>query len=71
MNRIATVSFNVILNKNNEKAFDELSKITHHIDYLLDLDNWSDVIDGVLDVEVKSNVALSRLAKEVDKEMGR
>lgn len=71
MNRIATVSFNVILNKNNEKAFDELSKITHHIDYLLDLDNWSGVIDGVLDVEVKSNVALSRLTKEVDKEMGR
>lgn len=71
MNRIATVSFNVILNKNNEKAFDELSKITHHIDYLLDLDNWSNVIDGILDVEVKPNVALSRLAEEVDKEVGR
>ena len=64
MNRIVTVSFNVILNKNNEKAFDELSKITHHIDYLLDLDNWADVIDGVLDVEVKPNMTLSRLVEE-------
>ena len=71
MNRIATVSFNVILNKNNEKAFDELSRITHHIDYLLDLDNWVDVIDGVCNVEVKPNMLLSRLAEQVDKEMER
>ena len=71
MNRIATVSFNVILNKNNEKAFDELSRITHHIDYLLDLDNWVDVIDEVCNVEVKPNMLLSRLAEQVDKEMER
>lgn len=36
-----------------DSHLDDLSKITHHIDYLIDMDNWSDIIKSVSDVKIE------------------
>ena len=50
---VVKVSMLLELNDDNPKALDEISEITHHIDWLIDFDSWDDVIYNAKDVNVE------------------
>lgn len=50
---VVKVSMLLKLHDDNPKALDEISKITNHIDWLIDFDSWDDIIDYAKDVSVE------------------
>lgn len=50
---VVKVSMLLELDDDNPKALDEISKITHHIDWLIDFDSWDDIIVCAKDVNVE------------------
>ena len=46
-----TVKLSMMINVPDEKAVDELKRLTHHIEYLIDPDEWPE-IKGIYDVNV-------------------
>ena len=54
------VEISMILDVKTEEAVDELKKLTHHVDRLLDLNSWPE-IDCVHHVTVKESVKLNTI----------